>query len=406
MRPVDEQVAILMQGTTYGDDETRRHMERELRARLKKAVAENKPLRVYCGFDPTATDLHLGHTVPLFKLRQFQELGHNVTFLIGTFTSTIGDPSDKDKTRPVLTLEQTLENAATFAEQAFRVLDRDKTTIRYNHEWLAELSFKDVIELAGNFTVQQFLARENFRKRYEGGQPIYLHEFFYALMQGYDAVALETDVQVGGSDQLFNILTAGRKLQEFAGQQPQIAIINDILPGTDGVVKMSKSLGNHIPISTTAEDMYGKVMSLPDVAMPLFFKLVSRYEPDDVERTLTELAAGKHPRDVKMELARAIVRTFYGDAGAAQAEAHFVTLFQKGDMPDEMPAFTLSAAQPLVDILLAAGLVKSKGEARRLIKQGGVKLDGAKVSDPWLEVSPSGEQIAQVGKRRFLKIVN
>ena len=265
----------------------------------------------------------------------------------------------------------------------FRVLHRDKTTIRYNHEWLAELSFKDVIELASNFTVQQFLGRENFRNRYDQGQPIYLHEFFYALMQGYDAVSLETDVQVGGSDQLFNIITAGRKLQDAFGQQPQIAIINDILPGTDGVVKMSKSLGNHIPISTSAEDMYGKVMSLPDVAMPLFFKLVSRYEPDEVERVLAELDAGKHPRDVKMELARAIVHTFYGDDGAKAAETHFVNLFQKREMPDEMPAFTLASTQPLVDILLESGLVKSKGEARRLIKQGSVKLNGEKVTDQW-----------------------
>lgn len=248
---LDEQVALLMQGTNYGDERLARRMAEELRARLQ----EGRPLRVYCGFDPRTSDLHLGHTIPMRKLRQFQELGHEVTFLIGNYTSLLGDPSDKDKLRPMLTEEQVAENARTYAEQAFKILDPQRTHIRYNAEWLSKLSFLDVIRLAQNFTVQQFLARENFAKRLERGEAIYLHETFYALMQAYDAVALQADVQVGGSDQLFNIITAGRKLQEAMGQRPQIGIIMDILPGTDGVVKMSKSLGNHIPITAPPEDI-------------------------------------------------------------------------------------------------------------------------------------------------------
>lgn len=406
MRPIEEQVAIIMQGTAYGDDETKRNMETELRQRLTAAAAAGRPLRVYCGFDPTTSDLHLGHTVPLFKLRQFQDLGHDVTFLIGSFTSTIGDPSDKDKLRPQLALEMTLANAATYAEQSFIVLDRAKTTVRYNHSWLSELSFSDVISLASNFTVQQFLTRENFKLRLEKGEPIYLHEFFYALMQGYDAVALETDVQVGGSDQLFNIVTAGRKLQTAHDQPPQVAVILDILPGTDGELKMSKSTGNHIPIKATPEDMYGKVMSLPDHVMPMFFKLVTPYEPPQVQAVVAALENGtRHPRDVKMELARAIVGYFHGADAAQVAEAHFIQVFQRRELPDDMPAFPLAAPASLVDVIYDAGIVPSKGEIRRLIKQGGVRLDGEKVADVHLELQCKPEQIVQVGKRHFLRVV-
>lgn len=405
MRPIEEQVAIIMQGTEYGDEETRRSMEQELRQRLQAATAANRPLRVYCGFDPTTSDLHLGHTVPLFKLRQFQDLGHDVTFLIGSFTSTIGDPSDKDKLRPQLQLETTLANAATYAEQAFVVLDRAKTTIKYNHTWLSELSFSDVINLASNFTVQQFLTRENFKLRLENGEPIYLHEFFYALMQGYDAVALETDVQVGGTDQLFNIVTAGRKLQTAHEQPPQVAVILDILPGTDGELKMSKSTGNHIPIKSAPEDMYGKVMSLPDHVMPMFFKLVTRYEPPQVAEVVAAWESGtRHPRDVKMELARAIVSFFHGAEAAQAAEAHFVQVFQRKELPDEMPSYAIAGETSLVDVIFDAGIIPSKGQIRRLIKQGGVRLDGEKVTDTYLNLHPLPEQIVQVGKRHFLRV--
>ncbi|PJH75265.1 MAG: tyrosine--tRNA ligase, partial [Anaerolineae bacterium CG_4_9_14_0_8_um_filter_58_9] len=271
---INEQVALLMQGSEYGDEELKNAMTNELRQRLVEAQKEGRPLRVYCGYDPRTADLHLGHTITMRKLRQFQDLGHEVTFLVGTGTSMVGDPSDKDKLRAVLTKEETEHNARTYAEQAYYILDREKTSIRFNHEWLLDLKLADLIKLASAFTIQQFIQRENFKLRWEKGDPVYLHETFYALMQGYDAIAMNTDVQVGGSDQLFNIITAGRKLQELYGQRPQIGIIMGILPGTDGVVRMSKSLGNHIPILAEPADMYGKVMSLPDSAMPVYFKLV------------------------------------------------------------------------------------------------------------------------------------
>ena len=273
---IDEQVAYLMQGTEYGDEELKQAMANELRQRLVEAQKENRPLRLYCGFDPRTSDLHIGHTVPMRKLRQFQELGHEVTFLVGNYTSLIGDPSDKDKLRPQLTAEEVSHNARTYAEQAYKVLDKEKTQIRFNAEWLSELTFADLIKLASNFTIQQFISRENFKLRWENGDAIYLHETFYALMQGYDAYVLRADVQVGGTDQLFNIVTAARKLMNFLGEKPNIGVILDILPGTDGEIKMSKSLGNHIPLLSTPEDMYGKVMSVPDKAMGKYFRLVTR----------------------------------------------------------------------------------------------------------------------------------
>ncbi|MCS6847128.1 MAG: tyrosine--tRNA ligase [Anaerolineae bacterium] len=396
---LDEQVALLMQGTSYGDETLARNMATELRDRLK----EGRPLRVYCGFDPRTSDLHLGHTIPMRKLRQFQELGHEVTFLIGNYTSLLGDPSDKDRLRPMLTSEQVEANARTYAEQAFKILDRDRTRVRYNAEWLSKLSFLDVIQIAQNFTVQQFMTRENFALRLEKGEPIYLHETFYALMQAYDAVALETDVQVGGSDQLFNIITAGRKLQEAMGQRPQIGIILGILPGTDGVVKMSKSLGNHIPILAPPEDMYGKVMSIPDSALIPYFELATRYTPAMVEDVKRRLAGGVNPRDVKMELAREIVSIFHDPQAAERAEAHFVSVFQKKGLPDEMPEFAVSDGMNVVDVMVALKFAASKGEARRLIAGGGVYLDGRTVSDA--NELPAPPQILQVGKRRFARLV-
>ncbi len=308
MRPIEEQLAILMQGTEYGDDQLKQAMEKELGQRLVESRRKGAPLRVYCGFDPRTSDLHLGHTVVMYKLRQFQKLGHQVTFLIGTYTSLVGDPSDKDKLRPQLSFDEVMQNAETYAQQAFRILDPELTLVRYNHEWLEKLTFEELIGLASNFTVQQFLARESFRLRWDKGDGIYVHELFYALMQGYDAVAQETDVQVGGSDQLFNIITAGRKLQPAFGQRPQVGIIMGILPGTDGKIKMSKSLGNHIRILAAPEDMFGKVMSLPDEVMPTYFKLVTRYEPGQISTIEQALADGsRHPMEIKMELAEEIV---------------------------------------------------------------------------------------------------
>jgi tyrosyl-tRNA synthetase len=398
---LDEQVALLMQGTDFGDDKLAQNMARELRARLAKSKETGKPLKIYCGYDPRTADLHLGHTITMRKLRQFQEMGHDVTFLIGTYTSLLGDPSDKNKARELLTAEDVAHNAKTYADQAFRILDRDRTQVRFNAEWLSELSFLDVIKLAQNFTIQQFMTRENFALRLEKGEPIYLHETFYALMQGFDAVALETDVQVGGSDQLFNILTAGRKLQEANDQRPQIGLFVKILPGTDGVIKMSKSLGNHIPIMAAPEDVYGKVMSIPDSAIVIYFELATRYLPAQVEAVKARLASGVNPRDVKMELAREIVSIFHGEPAVGAAEQHFVGLFQKGDVPDEMPDFALGADRNIASVIVAAGGAKSKNDARRLVDGGGVSIDGAKVTDWKLDAAPG---VLRVGKRFFVRL--
>jgi len=400
---IDEQVALLMQGTEYGDEELKKNMAIELRQRLIEAGKEHRPLRVYCGFDPRTSDLHLGHTVPMRKLRQFQELGHEVTFVVGSFTSLIGDPSDKDKLRPRLTQQEVEHNARTYAEQAYKILDRSKTKIRFNSEWLSELTFAEVIELASNFTLQQFITRENFRKRWDNGDPIYLHETFYAIMQGYDAHALKTDVQVGGTDQLFNIVTAARKIMISQGDKPNIAVILGILPGTDGEVKMSKSLGNHIPLLSTPEDMYGKVMSLPDKAMGSFMRLVTRWTPDRIAEMEANLKSGAlHPRDLKMSLAREIVSIYQSDEAAALAEEAFKKVFQQNDIPDKMPEFALQPGQTVLDVLAAAALVASKSDGRRMIEQKGVKLDGEileKFDDPFPHPG-----VLQVGKRRFVRV--
>ncbi len=396
---IEDQVELLMQGTDYGDEDLKKAMSAELRARL----AEGRPLRVYCGYDPTSTDLHLGHTITMRKLRQFQDLGHEVTFLIGSYTALVGDPSDKNKARPILTQEQVGENAKTYAEQAFRVLDQSKTKVRYNGEWLSELSLVDLIRLGQNFTVQQFLARDNFANRLDKGEPIFLHETFYALMQGYDAVAMQTDVQVGGTDQLFNIIVAGRKLQEALGQKPLVGIITGILPGTDGVQRMSKSTGNIVPINTGAEDMYGKLMSIPDFAMGTYMRLVTRWSPQEIEKLEKDLAAGTaHPRDVKMALAREIVSIFYGEADAQSAQDAFVKLFQQKALPDEMPEFQSTPGQSVMEILLAAKLAASKSEARRLFEQKGVRLDGETIKNGAEPLPHPG--VLQVGKRKFLRV--
>lgn len=401
---IDEQVTYLMQGADFGSQELFQAMAGELRERLIDAKKENRPLRVYCGYDPTAPDLHLGHTVTMRKLRQFQELGHEVYFVIGDFTSLIGDPSDKDKLRPRLSPEEVAENARTYAEQAFKILDPDKTIIQHNARWLSKLTFEDVIHLSANFTVQQFLSRETFKKRYENGDAIFLHEFFYAMMQGYDAHHLNTDVQVGGSDQLFNIVTAARKLMSAMGQKPNIAITMSILPGTDGEVRMSKSLGNHIPINAEPADMYGKIMSLPDKAMNVYFNLVTRWSPEEITTLQEALSAGKiHPKDAKMKLAREVVEIYHGEKAAVKAEEEFVRVFQESGTPDDMPEYTLREGQTVLDVLADSGLVKSRSQARRMIQQNAVRLNDEKLSDPFQ--SFPGKGVLQVGKRRFLRIL-
>jgi tyrosyl-tRNA synthetase len=400
---IDEQVELLMQGTEYGDEELKKAMTKELRERLVEAQKEGRPLRVYCGFDPTHVDLHLGHTIPMRKMRQFQDLGHEVTFLIGSYTALVGDPSDKNKARPILTEEQVTENAKTYTDQAFRVLDREKTIVRYNGEWLSELSLVDLIRLGQNFTVQQFLARDNFSKRLDNGEPIFLHETFYALMQGYDAVAQETDVQIGGTDQLFNIIVAGRKLQEALGQKPLVGVICGILPGTDGTQRMSKSTGNIVPINSGAEDMYGKVMSVPDFAMGTYSRLVSRWTPTEIEEMEKAVEDGSlHPRDAKMKLAREIVSIFYSDEEAQAAEEAFVRLFQQKETPDDMPEYKMEAGATVLDVLMGSGMMSSKSEARRMIDQNAVRLDGETLERSDEPFPNPG--VLQVGKRRFVRV--
>jgi tyrosyl-tRNA synthetase len=403
---IDEQVKLLMQGTEYGDEALKEGMASELRDRLILAQEEQRPLRVYCGFDPRTSDLHLGHTVPIRKMRQFQQLGHDVTFVIGRFTSLIGDPSDKDKVRAQLTMEEATKNAESYAEQAFKILDPSRTRIEYNDTWLSALSFSDVIGLAQHFTIQQFLTRETFRNRWESGDPIYLHETFYAIMQGFDALHLKTDVQIGASDQLFNIVTAARKLMEAHGEKPNIAIILGILPGTDGVVKMSKSLGNHIPLLSSPEDMYGKVMSIPDQAMGHYFRLVTRWSTREIDAIEKEMSEGRaHPRDVKMKLAREIVSIYHGEEQAKLAEEAFKRIFQDGKIPEDIDTFAVEGKPLFVDLLVESGLIKSKSQARRMISQGGVRLEDAQIEDVQAVVEIDSPKVLRVGKRRFLKLI-
>jgi tyrosyl-tRNA synthetase len=401
--PLEEQLSLLMRGVEYGDAHIREIMQRELGERLAEAQRTATPLRIYLGVDPTSSDLHLGHTVPLRKLRQFQDLGHQVIFLIGSFTALIGDSSDKDKVRPQQTAAQVREHARTYVEQVYRVLDRERTLVEYNDAWLAPLTFADLIGLASHFTVQQFLARDNFAKRFAASDPIWLHEFFYALMQAYDAVVLRTDVQVGGTEQLFNLM-AGRKLMEAHGQRPQVCITLPILVGTDGHLRMSKSTGNYIGISEAPEAQYGKVMSIPDTALRNYAELVTRWTSEEITVLFAALEAGTlHPRDAKMRLAREVVELFHGAEAALSAEEHFRAVFQERELPPEMPEYALTGATHIVELLLATGLAESKSAARRLIQQKGVRLDGQLVEDVEAMVEPR-VAVLQVGRRRYLRL--
>jgi len=402
---VEEQVALLMQGTEYGDATLQAAMAAELKQRLLLAEAEGRRLRVYAGFDPRTSDLHLGHTIPMRKMRQFQELGHDVIFVVGSFTSLIGDPSDQDKLRARLSEDQVRANAATYAEQAFKILDRHATRIEYNHTWLGQLTLQQAIPLASNFTLQQFLTRDTFRKRWENDDPVYLHETFYALAQAYDAYHLRADVQIGGTDQLFNIVTAGRKLMEALGVLPNIGVIMGILPGIRGVQKMSKSLGNHIPLNATPQDMYGKVMRVLDSAMPAYFRLVTRWEPAEVAARLAEIEAGAiHPMDAKKALAREIVAIYHGEAAVAPAEEHFKRVDQEGGTPlslEDLP----KVGATLLDLVASVDSVRSRSEARRLITQNAVKIDGVLSNDPWMSTGDTEGKTIQIGPTWFYRIV-
>jgi tyrosyl-tRNA synthetase len=400
---IDRQVSVLMQGTEYGDDQVKTAMQIELHDRLEQSKKENRPLKIYCGYDPTMADLHLGHTVTMRKLRQFQDFDHEVTFLIGDYTALIGDPSDKDSTRPILTSEVIKKNAETYAKQAFRILDEKKTIIRYNSEWLSTLNFAEIIKLTQNFTVQQFLSREKFKLRWDKGDPIFLHESLYAVMQGYDAYMLKADVQVGGTDQFFNIVTASRKVMTSLGAQPNIAICLGILPGTDGSEKMSKSLGNYVPITTTSDDMYGKIMSIPDESMPVYSRLVTRWSPDMINEIEKDIENGKlHPRDAKMKLAYEVTSAFYGEKDAKAAEKDFIQKFQEKKVPEKIEKYTITNEAKCLDVLVDTELVSSRSEGRRMVTQNAVKLDGEIISE-WNQSLVPG--VLQVGKRKFILLV-
>ena len=378
--------------------------EHELRERLDKA----RPLTVKVGFDPTAPDLHLGHTVLLNKMRQFQEYGHDVIFLIGDFTGMIGDPSGKTATRPPLSREQIQANAMTYREQVFKVLDPEKTRLDFNSRWMTELGAAGLVKLAARQTVARMLERDDFRNRYRQGMPIAIHEFLYPLAQGYDSVALHADVELGGTDQKFNLLL-GRQLQESYGQPPQVVLTMPLLEGLDGVNKMSKSLGNAIGIDDAPGEMLGKLMSISDELMWRYFELLSFRSVAEIEGLKTRVADGANPRDMKLLLAREIVARFHDRAAAEKAERNFISRYRDGRTPDEMPEAVLgcpAAASGIAYVLRDCGLVASTSEAIRMVKQGAVRVDGDRISDPKLELAADGlPRIVQVGKRKFARVI-
>ncbi|TNH05448.1 tyrosine--tRNA ligase [Testudinibacter sp. TR-2022] len=371
-------------------------------ADLIEKLKENRPLRIKLGADPTAPDIHLGHTVVLNKLRQFQQLGHEVYFLIGDFTGMVGDPSGKNTTRPPLTREDVLANAETYKQQIFKILDPQKTKIVFNSEWLGQLGTEGMIRLASNYTVARMLERDDFKKRFTNNQPIAIHEFIYPLLQGHDSVALQADVELGGTDQKFNLLV-GRELQKSAGQKPQVAITLPLLEGLDGEKKMSKSLGNYIGISEAPDEMFGKVMSISDDLMWRWYDLLSFRPLSEIAQFKQEVANGKNPRDLKVLLAKEIIARFHSEADADAAEQTFINRFQKGAMPDEMPEFEFQGEIGLANLLKEAGLVASTSEANRMVQQGGVKIDGEKVEDAKLVITASSA-VYQVGKRKFARV--
>ena len=375
-------------------------------AELVERLEEGRRLRVKAGFDPTAPDLHLGHTVLINKLRQFQELGHEVMFLIGDFTGMIGDPTGKNVTRKPLTREEVLENAATYEHQIYKILDPEKTTVLFNSQWMAEMNAADLVHVAAKYTVARMLEREDFNKRYNSNQPIAIHEFLYPLIQGYDSVAMKADVELGGTDQKFNLLV-GRELQKHYGQKPQVILTMPILEGLDGVQKMSKSLGNYIGISEPADEMFGKLMSISDELMWRYFDLLSFRSMRDIEQLKDDVSKGLNPRDVKFQLCQEIVTRFHGRKSADAAQANFVARFQKGNLPDEMPEVVLDSeggSLGVAGILKRAGLTGSTSEAFRMIQQGAVRIDGERVADREMSIESGCTRVFQVGKRRFARI--
>lgn len=396
MKSIDEQLEIIQRGA----DEIL--VEKELLAKLK----EGRPLRIKAGFDPTAPDLHLGHTVLINKLRQFQDLGHEVLFLIGDFTGMIGDPTGKSATRPPLTQEDVEENAKSYQQQIFKILDKDKTRVMFNSHWMGYMTSVDMIKLAASSTVARMLERDDFSKRYKGGQAIAIHEFLYPLIQGYDSVVMEADVELGGTDQKFNLLM-GRQLQEQHGQKPQCVLTMPILEGLDGVQKMSKSLNNYIGIDDAPKDMFGKIMSISDELMWRYFELLSFRPMSEIETFKQEMEQGKNPRDIKFLLAEEIIARFHSEAEATAAREGFIAQFAKNKVPDDIPELSFDAPEegyPIANLLKDAGLCGSTSDAMRMIQQGAAKIDGEKIADKSVRINKGTAAVFQVGKRKFARL--
>jgi len=395
MKSIEEQLLVIGRGAE----------EIIPQAELVEKLKKGQPLTIKAGFDPTAPDLHLGHTVLINKLRQFQDLGHNVVFLIGDFTGMIGDPTGKSATRPPLTEEDVAQNAKTYKEQVFKILDESKTQVRFNSEWMGKMSAADMIKLSAQNTVARMLERDDFKKRYAANQSIAIHEFLYPLVQGYDSVALEADVELGGTDQKFNLLM-GRELQRVYGKSQQCVLTMPLLEGLDGVKKMSKSLNNYIGITDAPNDMFGKLMSVSDELMWRYFELLSFRPLEEIEGFKSEIAAGKNPRDIKFLLCDEIITRFHSADAAVQAQADFIQRFQKNAIPDDMPEVSLSLDEglPIGTLIKEAGLCPSTSEAMRMVKQGAVKIDGEKVSDPKVRIELDEDFVLQVGKRKFARI--
>lgn len=396
MSPTKESIDIIKRGA----------VEILLEDELKDLLNEGRPLRIKAGFDPTAPDIHLGHTVVINKLRQLQDLGHEIYFLIGDFTGMIGDPTGKNVTRQPLSKEEVLENARTYQEQVFKILSPEKTHIVFNSEWMEKVTSADMIRLASHYTVARMLERDDFHKRYQSGQPIAIHEFLYPLIQGYDSLILRADMELGGTDQKFNLLM-GRELQRANGQKPQVVLTMPLIEGLDGVKKMSKSLNNYIGINEAPDEMFGKIMSVSDELMWRYLELLSFKSMTEISRWKKEVEEGANPRDIKFKLAEEIVERFHNKEAAIQAHETFVARFQRGVMPENIPELEIEAntdGLPIANLLKQAGLVQSTSDAVRLINQGGVKIDGEKMSDRALKLRKGSEHIYQVGKRRFVKV--
>jgi len=398
--PVNEQMDLIRRGTVEILP------EEELVKKLENSIKTNRPLIVKQGFDPTAPDIHLGHTVGIRKLRHFQELGHQVVVIIGDYTGMVGDPSEKNSTRPRLTHEIVMEHAQTYQKQFFKILDREKTIVRFNGDWFGKMNFAEIMNLAAKFTVARMLERDDFARRYAGQQPISIHEFFYPLMQGYDSVIIKADVELGATEQKFN-LVIGRDIQREFGQEPQIILTLPVLEGLDGKNRMSKSLGNYIGIDETPQEIFGKTMSIPDELILRYFELVSDVDAKELNAIRAQMADPKtNPRDVKKYLGRTLVRMYHGQEAAQQAQTEFENIFVRKDLPDEIPEVKITEAQLRIDeLLIKTGTADSKGEAQRLIKGGGVTLAGQKIDDPFTLVSLENGIILKVGKRKFVKII-